>query len=556
MDSRVETLPSWLGRYKSTGESFATSNDVTMNIYSREVKAGEKVTLGDNGTNVNCVNYAAFIGKAAPEATQPPVTQPPATEPPATTPAEEHRILPGDANCDGVVDIADATLILQYIGNGDKYKLTAVGEINADVTGNGDGVTAMDSLFIQMVDAGIEKLPEYVPPVTTAQPTTVKTTVTTTDPRYFAADQTWNNGVTETANAGYTREDGYVNLANELDSSITFSVDVAVDGNYMTHIRFANGSANDRKMKVYVNGNTTDYWMQSFTGTGAWTDWTEFGIVLPLRSGKNTIQFVSATAEGGPNLDYITLTLTDEPYAETYDPAQDLPPVGSDKPTVYIAGDSTVQSYRASYAPQQGWGYYLQNYFDDNVTVVNNSIAGRSTKKFYDEGRWQSIVDNLKEGDFVMIQFAINDSGASNADRYAPTCGNVDNPTSGSYEWYMTEFINTAKAKGATPILVTTVIGMRAYSGGKFVNSYSNYCDACKKLSAKYSVPCIDLNTLMVNHYNSVGYDEAKSYHLMGAVEGSTDGTHFCEKGAEIVAGLVANAVKAQNIAGLGDHVK
>ena len=155
-----------------------------------------------------------------------------------------------------------------------------------------------------------------------------------------------------------------------------------------------------------------------------------------------------------------------------------------------------------------------------------------------------------------MIQFAINDAGASNADRYAPTCGNVNNPTSGSYEWYMTEFINTAKAKGVTPILVTTVIGMKAYSGGKFVNSYTNYCDACKQLASKYSVPCIDLNTLMVNHYNSVGYNTALSYHLMGAVEGSTDGTHFCEKGANIVAGLVAKAVKDQKIAGLAEKVK
>ena len=77
----------------------------------------------------------------------------------------------------------------------------------------------------------------------------------------------------------------------------------------------------------------------------------------------------------------------------------------------------------------------------------------------------------MKEGDYVMIQFAINDAGKSNADRYAPVCGNVDNPTEGSYEWYMTQFINDAKAKGATPILVTTVIGMGAYSNGKFNNS-------------------------------------------------------------------------------------
>ncbi len=155
-----------------------------------------------------------------------------------------------------------------------------------------------------------------------------------------------------------------------------------------------------------------------------------------------------------------------------------------------------------------------------------------------------------------MIQFAINDAGKANADRYAPICGNVNNPSSGSYEWYMTEFIKGAKAKDATPILVTTTINMKSYSNGRFVNNYNEYCDACKKLASKYSIPCIDLNTLMVNHYNSVGYDTAKSYHLMGAVAGSTDGTHFCEKGANIIAGLVANDVKGQNINGLSQYVK
>ena len=120
----------------------------------------------------------------------------------------------------------------------------------------------------------------------------------------------------------------------------------------------------------------------------------------------------------------------------------------------------------------------------------------------------------------------------------------------------MTEFIKDSLAKGATPILVTTTIGMKAYSNGKFVNSYSNYCDACKQLASKYSIPCIDLNTLMVNKYNSVGYDTALKYHLMGVVEGSTDGTHFSEEGANVVAGLVANDVKAQKIAGLYTYVK
>lgn len=62
--------------------------------------------------------------------------------------------LRGDANCDGVVDIADATLILQVIGNGDKYSLSEAGAVNADVV-EPAGVTALDSLEIQKYDAKV-----------------------------------------------------------------------------------------------------------------------------------------------------------------------------------------------------------------------------------------------------------------------------------------------------------------------------------------------------------------------------------------------------------------
>ena len=477
--------------------------------------------------------------------------------------------VPGDSNCDGGVDLSDSVLIMQALANPNKYgingsdsrAITSVGIGNADVTGDGDGMTVKDAQFIQTYLLGLNELPSPITVVPTTSETTQPTTTTTTSTapvpvKYYAADQTWNDGIIETTNSGYTCDRGYVNLGNNTDSNITFSVNVPSDGNYMTHIRFANGSTSDRKMKLFVNNNFDFCWMQSFPGTGSWTDWNEFGIVLPLKAGSNTIVMQSAMSEGAPNLDYIELILTDEPYAEIYDPSQEQQNTGSGQHTLYIAGDSTVQSYRASYAPQQGWGYYMQDYFNSDITVANHSIAGRSSKKFYDEGRWQTIADSLKEGDFVMIQFAINDAGASNADRYAPTCGNADNPSSGSYEWYMTQFIKSAKDKGATPILVTTTIGMKAYSNGRFVNSYTNYNEACYNLARKYSIPCIDLNTLMVNHYNSVGYDTAKSYHLMGAVADSTDGTHFCEKGANIVAGLVAGEIRKQNISGLASYLK
>jgi len=468
--------------------------------------------------------------------TAPPSDNPPQDNPQVTPP--DAAVTMGDVNSDGIISILDVLSMKNIIVNGGEYVKAA--DVNGD-----SAVNASDlALMIQYFQGKDVSFTEPEDPVQESV-------------NYFAIDQKWDQGIIETTNSGFTNPNGYINLDNNNTSNITFTVNAARSGNYMTHIRFANGTADDRPMKIEVNGKTDSYWHQSFAGTGAWTTWAEVGIVLPLVKGVNTIKMTSlADGRGGPNLDYINITLTDEPIAETYDPNQQQNPVTNSNPTLFILGDSTVQSYRESYAPQQGWGYYLGNYFNSNVTVANHSMAGRSSKKAYDEGRWQTIADSMKAGDYVMIQFAINDSGASNADRYAPTCGNVNNPSAGSYEWYMTQFINDTLKKGGTPILVTTVIGMKAYSGGKFQNTYGNYCDACKQLASRYKIPCIDLNTIMVNHYNSVGYNTALSYHLMGAVQGSTDGTHFCEKGANVVAGLVAKAVKDQKISGLAENVK
>lgn len=427
----------------------------------------------------------------------------------------------GDLNADGVVDVFDEALMKWELSQESiTHAQRRVSDLNGDAKVNTEDLAVMQDFVL-----GTGRI------TSAAEGKAV----------YYAVDAAYSKGMTESVNAGFTSE-AYLNLDNNDLSFVEFTVNVPKDGNYLCTFNIANGSANNRQMKIEVNDNA-DYWMQDLLSTEAWTTWQERAIVLPLTAGANLIRLTSATAEGGPNIDYLRTEWTDEPIAETYQPPAEPGPAPQGK-TIYIAGDSTVQSYRASYAPQQGWGYYLGDYFTEGVTVSNHAIAGRSSKSFYDNGRLQTILDAIQPGDYLLVQFAINDSSASNAERYAPVCGNADDPAEGSYEWYMTQYIKGALDKGATPILVTTVIGLKAYSNGKFVNSYTNYCDACKSLAAKYKIPCIDLNTLMVEHYNSIGYDAAYQYHLCGAVEGSTDMTHFTEKGANAVAGLVAGAIK------------
>jgi len=67
-----------------------------------------------------------------------------------TEPAGEKMTIPGDTNLDGVVELADAILIMQSLANPDRYTIEKQGRINADVDGSFDGMTSNDALTIQL----------------------------------------------------------------------------------------------------------------------------------------------------------------------------------------------------------------------------------------------------------------------------------------------------------------------------------------------------------------------------------------------------------------------
>jgi lysophospholipase L1-like esterase len=448
-------------------------------------------------------------------------------EPVTYSEKEEDTVL-GDLNEDHAINVFDLIRIKQSLQGS---TLTWQGKRNGDTDADGK-VSMADAVAVQKYLLGLGTFDA----------------AENNKAFYYAVDMSYCRGAWENTNTGY-QGDAYVNLDNTIGSFLEWKINVPESGNYLCTFSTANGSSSNRQMKLEVNG-AADYWMQDFLSTGSWTTWTEHGIVLPLTAGQNVIRMTSETADGGPNVDYLRLEKTEEPIAEIYVPTltpEETTP--TDQPTIYIAGDSTVQTYRASYAPQQGWGAYLADYVPDNMTVSNHAIAGRSSKSFYDNGRLDTILNEMKEGDYLLIQFGINDSAYNNEERYAPVSGTVPG-TEGSFEFYIAKYIEGTLEKGGTPILVTTVLGLKAYnqSTGKFEGSYQNYCDAMKQLAAYYNIPCIDLNALMVDHYNAIGYDTAYTYHLISTDLSETDMTHFTETGAAAVAKLVADEMKKQNL--------
>src|SRR3982751_520842 len=81
----------------------------------------------------------------------------------------------------------------------------------------------------------------------------------------------------------------------------------------------------------------------------------------------------------------------------------------SKKITVYLIGDSTMANKEVKAYPETGWGMPFNYFFDSTVVVDNRAKNGRSTRSFIAEGLWQPVVDQIKEGDYVLIQFGHND---------------------------------------------------------------------------------------------------------------------------------------------------
>src|SRR5690606_3878896 len=140
-------------------------------------------------------------------------------------------------------------------------------------------------------------------------------------------------------------------------------------------------------------------------------------------------------------------------------------------PTLFIAGDSTAA--RGSGDEQQGWGVPFARYFDPSrVNVVNRARGGRSSRTFITEGLWDALLDDVKRGDVVLIQFGHNDGGAINDASRArgsirslgDEAEEIDNLLTRkrevvrSYGWYMRKMIADVKERGATPVVLSLTV--------------------------------------------------------------------------------------------------
>ncbi|MGC9034790.1 MAG: rhamnogalacturonan acetylesterase [Verrucomicrobiia bacterium] len=191
--------------------------------------------------------------------------------------------------------------------------------------------------------------------------------------------------------------------------------------------------------------------------------------------------------------------------------------------TIYLLGDSTVCDQ--PFEPWCSWGQMLP-LFLHNVAIANYAESGESLRSSYSALRLSKVLDVIKPGDYVFIQFGHNDQ----KDR-TPGAGAFT-----TYSEFLRRYVKAIRDKKANPVLITSMHRRTFDESGKITNSLGDYPAAVRAVAAELKAPLIDLNNMSKNFYEALGKDGSKAAFQ--------DGTHHNNYGAFELARCVVNGIE------------
>ncbi|HQZ23897.1 MAG TPA: rhamnogalacturonan acetylesterase [Flavobacterium sp.] len=218
------------------------------------------------------------------------------------------------------------------------------------------------------------------------------------------------------------------------------------------------------------------------------------------------------------------------------------------KPTIYGIGDSTMANkIKPDENPERGWGQMLPLFFNDNITIDNRAVNGRSTRSFIAEKRWDAIYKILKPGDYVFIQFGHNDAKEKDSLRYT-------NPHT-AYRHNLIRFVKESREKGATPIIFSSIARRNFNENGVLISTHGDYTLEARLVAQEYNVTFIDLEYYTELLEQSYGPEKSKQLHLhykAGEIpyykEDKADDTHLNIKGATEIAKIAIEELEKTKI--------
>lgn len=243
--------------------------------------------------------------------------------------------------------------------------------------------------------------------------------------------------------------------------------------------------------------------------------------------------------------------------------------------SIFIVGDSSAANKsHPDTNPERGWGMAFQGFFDSKVKVDNHAVNGRSSKSFIDEGRWTKVLDKIKRGDYVIIQFGHNDE-KTKPDKYT-----IPGST---FDAYLTRYVDETRERGGIPILMNSVVRRNFFkkpvdnvddetlrnteysdeeiNSDTLIDTHGAYLQSPRDVAQKKDVVFIDANKITHDLEQSMGIVGSRSLHMWfkpGEVasipKGRHDNTHYNVYGAHRVASLLADAL-AEKVPSLKRHV-
>ena len=222
--------------------------------------------------------------------------------------------------------------------------------------------------------------------------------------------------------------------------------------------------------------------------------------------------------------------------------AQDINP--SKQITIFMIGNSTMANKPFKDGnPEKGWGQIFPLYFNEGVRIENHAVNGRSTKSFLDEDRWEIVLNKIKPGDYVIIEFGHNDEKKEDPNRYADA--NTD------YRWNLEKFVNETRQKEGIPILATPIVRRRFDEQGNFYDVHGDYPNVVREVALENDVILFDLHKKSEELVIQYGKENSKKLFLHiepgeypSLPEGREDDTHFSPDGAFRICDLAAEEIR------------
>ena len=215
----------------------------------------------------------------------------------------------------------------------------------------------------------------------------------------------------------------------------------------------------------------------------------------------------------------------------------------ADVTTVFLCGNSTVVDQENE--PWSSWGQMITRWFDDKVAIANYAESGLSATTFLAQGRLDKILTQLKQGDYVIVEFGHNDEKEKK-------------PGDGawySYSRNLKIFADRVKAAGGN-IIFCTPTARRAFEKDHKTNrnTHGDYPEAMKTVAKRECVPVIELTQMSTTLYESLGEEKSKRalvHYPLGTFPGQdrelADNTHFNPFGAWQIAKMIVMGLKQLN---------